>query len=559
MNGNHDLDQALLNQADAYSEAVKAFSERSQDDHLLCGIHYRDLALLLHPSPLPNLPSDPTLIIAEQTTTAGYVTVIDLQKVTLPDRQQSEVSSRRELSTPKDFLDGPQINADRSQLIFLNGYPSREWVMTLGGTFRIDPEFWRRSQSFLHHRKYHDLPPLPSFSQRTFHLQVSTIFNRDVPITRERVDSLRVDGWGEIWSHHVNLERQGAVGESIRRQLHAYSESIYSIEQYISCTLVTKNGGWAVVIWLDIGKSTGDCFPDCCTPIIQPTTNAALHFSSRSVSPGRTSSSALFLDPHHATQSTTQSSRHLSSQYGQSLKVALMRASPLYALGDIFRHSACSSNQMVNMLMGRVEDALRASYLDRHEGLSLKDLRFIKNVLDEHSAYLEEVVWFLQSGLSAWLSPQPTSNFPQHTNQSMNMESSATNNKSGMGNKKLSGAIDATQIELLEDYRCLLRRCQRLAARCKDGTDIIINGAALRESQRGIEQAEEVKLLTKLVFLFAPLSFVTSIFGMNFVDLSVKQGLAALLTVAVFLLIALLVALSKCGRRHLDTLHSIFS
>lgn len=236
-----------------------------------------------------------------------------------------------------------------------------------------------------------------------------------------------------------------------------------------------------------------------------------------------------------------------------------MRASPLYALGDIFRHSACSSNQMVNMLMGRVEDALRASYLDRHEGLSLKDLRFIKNVLDEHSAYLEEVVWFLQSGVSAWLSPQPTSNFPQHTNQSMNMESSATYNKSGMGNKRLSGAIDATQIELLEDYRCLLRRCQRLAARCKDGTDIIINGAALRESQRGIEQAEEVKLLTKLVFLFAPLSFVTSIFGMNFVDLSVKQGLAALVTVAVFLLIALLVALSKCGRRHLDTLHSIFS
>ncbi|KAK1246212.1 hypothetical protein MKX08_000014 [Trichoderma sp. CBMAI-0020] len=157
---------------------------------------------------------------------------------------------------------------------------------------------------------------------------------------------------------------------------------------------------------------------------------------------------------------------------------------------------------MVNMLKSRVEDALRASYLDRHEGLSLRDLRFIKNVLDEHSAYLEEI----------------------HASESMNMESSATNNKKAIGNKKPSDAIDATQKELLEDYRCLLRRSQRLAARCKDGTDIIINGAALRESQRGIEQAEEVKLLTKLVFLFAPLSFVTSIFKMNFVNLSVKQG-----------------------------------
>lgn len=144
-----------------------------------------------------------------------------------------------------------------------------------------------------------------------------------------------------------------------------------------------------------------------------------------------------------------------------------MRASPLYALSDIFRHSACSSNQMVNMLMGRVKDALRASYLDRHEGLSCKDLRFIKNVLDEHSAYLEEVVWFLKSGVSAWLNPRLTSNLSQHTNQSVNMESSATNNKKGTGNKKLSVAIDTTQMELLEDYRCLLRRFQRLGLDAK--------------------------------------------------------------------------------------------
>lgn len=302
------------------------------------------------------------------------------------------------------------------------------------------------------------------------------------------------------------------------------------------------------VIWLDIGKSIEDCFPDCCTPIIQPTAKAALHFSNQSANPGRIGTGALFLDPPYAAQSTTQSSRHLSSQYGQSLKVSLMRASPLYAVGDIFRHSACSSNQMVNMLISRVEDVLRASYLDRHEALSLKDLRFIKNVLDEHSAYLEEVVRFLESGVSAWLSPQPT-----------NVESIVTNNKKGTGNKKMNDAIDATQIELLEDYRCLLRRSQRLAARCKDGTDIIINGAALRESQRGIEQAEEVKLLTKLVFLFAPLSFVTSIFGMNFVDLSVRQGLAALLSIAVFLLIASLVALSRGGRRYSDILQSLLS
>jgi hypothetical protein len=106
MNSSHSPDQALLSQAGAYSEAVKAFSERSQDDYLLCGIHYRDFALLLHPSPFSTLPSDPTPITAEQTTTAGYVTVIDLQKVTYLMGNNPRSRADASFQPPKNFWTG---------------------------------------------------------------------------------------------------------------------------------------------------------------------------------------------------------------------------------------------------------------------------------------------------------------------------------------------------------------------------------------------------------------------------------------------------------------------
>ncbi|KAB5584717.1 hypothetical protein GE09DRAFT_1067956 [Coniochaeta sp. 2T2.1] len=45
---------------------------------------------------------------------------------------------------------------------------------------------------------------------------------------------------------------------------------------------------------------------------------------------------------------------------------------------------------------------------------------------------------------------------------------------------------------------------------------ILMNAAAIDESQKAIAQAEGVAKLTTLAFFFVPLSFTTSIFGMNF-------------------------------------------
>ena len=71
-------------------------------------------------------------------------------------------------------------------------------------------------------------------------------------------------------------------------------------------------------------------------------------------------------------------------------------------------------------------------------------------------------------------------------------------------------------------YRRLLGYCtevqnegRRLLQTTQEKTQLEIGLWSIKESQRSIEEAVAVKKLTQLAFIFIPLSFVTSIFGMN--------------------------------------------
>lgn len=68
---------------------------------------------------------------------------------------------------------------------------------------------------------------------------------------------------------------------------------------------------------------------------------------------------------------------------------------------------------------------------------------------------------------------------------------------------------------LKDDYNFLISRCGQLSARCEVGSGILVSAAQLLEAHKGIDQAKEVHDLTKLAFIFIPLTFVASIFGMN--------------------------------------------
>ncbi|XMA15526.1 hypothetical protein WAI453_008317 [Rhynchosporium graminicola] len=71
---------------------------------------------------------------------------------------------------------------------------------------------------------------------------------------------------------------------------------------------------------------------------------------------------------------------------------------------------------------------------------------------------------------------------------------------------------------LLEDYEQLHLRCIDLSNMCTQGITLAMNKATIEESRKAVEQSERLKRLTLLATLFIPISFSSSLFGMN-VDL----------------------------------------
>ncbi|KAF4977234.1 hypothetical protein FZEAL_6217 [Fusarium zealandicum] len=59
------------------------------------------------------------------------------------------------------------------------------------------------------------------------------------------------------------------------------------------------------------------------------------------------------------------------------------------------------------------------------------------------------------------------------------------------------------------------RRAEAVSSGCQDEMERLSNESIIREAQRGKEQAEAVAKVTFIAAIFVPLSFTTSIFGMN--------------------------------------------
>jgi Mg2+ and Co2+ transporter CorA len=69
------------------------------------------------------------------------------------------------------------------------------------------------------------------------------------------------------------------------------------------------------------------------------------------------------------------------------------------------------------------------------------------------------------------------------------------------------------------DFEFLLSRYRQLSLHYQDAITILVSATSLAESQKQITLATQVTKLTILATIFLPLSYCTSIFGMNFVEL----------------------------------------
>lgn len=128
--------------------------------------------------------------------------------------------------------------------------------------------------------------------------------------------------------------------------------------------------------------------------------------------------------------------------------------------------------------------------VDWRNTVSLLNLKYIKTQLTSHAQGLAETVSTLEN--------RHFLNWPRAS-----------------GSSKAEKAANL----LLTDFKYLLQRAETLAKECEHGMDTLANSSVLKESRRSTENAMRVQKLTIIATVFIPLSFVCSIWGMNFQEL----------------------------------------
>lgn len=247
-----------------------------------------------------------------------------------------------------------------------------------------------------------------------------------------------------------------------------------------------------VVVWLDTGKplTLDQVSPwmkilqknrasgqETFLPWIQVHPFASLHATSLSVAHDR-----------RAANDSEQSASLIHLDYGKMLDKNILTQDPFYALHELFVLCAYSEVQFLNIVESKIRDDAAEDIVPDHN-ISPANTIYFQSLLEGHINQLRQTIVAIQSRDNAgWPRPSDTD---------------------------LKQKSTASAQTLLQDYEGLLRRAETLCKLCKSRLQILMSKAGIVESNKAIEQAKVVTKLTRSAFVFIPLSFVSSFFGMN--------------------------------------------
>lgn len=223
-----------------YTRHILLHSQRTQQRSLYPGVNYKDLAGLLTTSSFLQSRTSETpgdLKVTEREKSHFLFAVVhDLSK-TRQDSKRYSVFQQKDLES---FLSPEQQRPakDAGKLIFLRGYTSPEWLMNVGATYRIDPEFFRRHLTFGDSHAEFDLPQLTSSFDPMISLSIPCLGRANPAYQHESniSDMLR--------SHHQQLGADCPTGESIIRHFFWHDDATFSIIQQVSIYVTKKGSGW---------------------------------------------------------------------------------------------------------------------------------------------------------------------------------------------------------------------------------------------------------------------------------------------------------------------------
>ncbi|KAI1425306.1 hypothetical protein F5Y12DRAFT_796016 [Xylaria sp. FL1777] len=222
----------------------------------------------------------------------------------------------------------------------------------------------------------------------------------------------------------------------------------------------------------------------------------------------------LFTNPNTEDNGTSgsdaQSASLLPTDYGRFLHPTTMSQDAFYSLNEVFSFAASSQMAFLNLIDVKLDKYTSLPETVQYQ--SLPSLKFTKQILYR---YIQKTQRILDSIKNA-----KNSRWPRDRSES--------------GHRKAVTAASSLE----QDFEHLLNRAKILHQHVTESITVLMSSMSISESQKAIEQAQRVGKLTFLAFIFVPLSFTCSFFGMNVTQIQEGSILGlqewAALTVSVF-------------------------
>ncbi|KAI5853290.1 hypothetical protein GGS23DRAFT_523963 [Durotheca rogersii] len=402
-------------------------------------------------------------------------------------------------------------------LVLLRGYPSAEVLNALGGHYLLYPEIFCSHLAFSSESAGRTTtasvhaPRLPSVSGDSVSLRMVTIGSYpDISYLEDNqtiLDEFRMDA-SESMAQYINrISRldhwHAAPCDSIVRDFSAHGLDQFSIEQQISISFQEVACGMIGVVWHDAGRPLDEGYdgPWKAKGRRPVPGEVKYHFPTTHYGRRTTFKDSLIMGTRSQTPPSNDPSGivdFIMQIYSHDIDPQRAQCDLFYSVSPWFHVVVSAEMDLLRELESKIRSELDHDTLINQEFSTLSNLLYCQQELRRQVRNLTEPIEFMEG-----LNRRPW------------FQALSAERQSECGE---------TIKSFLRDYRAALQYATALHRECVQGMTIVAHKATIQESAKAIVEARNVTRLTKLAMVFVPLSFMTSLYGMNLQEFGVENA-----------------------------------
>ncbi|KAI0182111.1 hypothetical protein GGR52DRAFT_67797 [Hypoxylon sp. FL1284] len=427
-------------------------------------------------------------------------------------------------------VDFPPVDVDPGtwdpSLVVVQGHLCPEAVVELALLCNL-PQFFlgflELERVRLKFRNSYELPALPSRRGNIVNIRLVSLWRFNSPRSRDYLPvnvepGERREADRACREYEKQLFEQYQAGATRFRKVHLHDSKHFTVEQSVSlCVVPGGKGGngaprWRTIFLLDGGRDLPGLFQypwnsALRPPGLSPSLLSAVRYNERA--------SSFSID------STTNTISKAAAPVGENhfrmhpydplsvyggVNGARLLSRPFFAVASVLASAAVSWNQVLNFIEEDI--AKHQDVTDEETSSALAQVRFNAGVIQRFQGFIQLDLETIRD--DSWHAMSISHGFGNWNN----------GNNLDEVEISLDKEQETTFAELVRDYESLVTRCKSLTSRCESSSSILQSAIGLLESQESRRQSEEVNKVTKLAFFFIPVSLVSSVFGMNVIEIN---------------------------------------